>query len=89
MFNYYADVAAFPDEDAVASMESANACMVNIDGKCIPTVPLAGRAGMAASNGAAACPQSAPLFCAANQPYGSPNGWSCATATTSLAQRGV
>lgn len=89
MFNYYSDVAAFPDEGVVASMESGNTCTVNIDGKCIPTVPLAGRTGALNSNGNPACPQTATLMCAGNQPYGAPNGWSCAANVMSLSQRGV
>lgn len=85
MFNYYAEVAAFPDADAVAAMEADNRCMVNIDGKCIPTVPLAARLGAAAD----ACPQKSALVCAGNQPYSGTSGWGCAAAAAGLAQRGV
>lgn len=89
MFNYYSDVASFLDEGAVADMEANNSCTVNIDDKCIPNVPLAGRAGAVNANGNPVCPQKTSLICAGNQPYGAPNGWSCAANAASLAQRGV
>lgn len=88
-------VSTFFSEKAIMQFEANNTCAVNVDGKCVPTLPAVSIVAMqSAGNGvtvpaASACPQRSPLFCAGNQPYSSNAGYACATKPQTLVYQGV
>ena len=78
-YHYLSEIAATPSLEDVESMESSGNCSVNVDGACIPNMPM-----LAASK---VCPQKQPMYCAGGQPYSTgPNGWQCSIKRQGLYQ---
>jgi hypothetical protein len=87
-YHYLSEIAATPSQEDVESMEASGKCSVNVDGACIPNMPMAARLGAPKSgSGPDVCPQKQPMFCAGGQPYSTgPNGWQCSVKRQGLYQ---